>query len=234
MFDATNTQPRLLRRARDLLVVLVLFGAIGWLYFSERARRDSEWRQEWGRKQKELPSSGGKFFKERIVIDVPAFLQNDERWGNNSLGPSITDTLGSHGCAVASTAMVLACYGVDTDPRRLNDFLSANEGYTPEAWLKWEVAAQLSPERVKFVYEDDPSYQLIDENLERRNPVIIRLRYPPPGSITHFVVVCGKEGYDYLIVDPGSRASRGVYPLKELTPTIEALRFYEIIPPAAR
>ena len=75
------------------------------------------------------------------------------------------------------------------------------------------------------MYEADPSYRLIDENLARRNPVIVRLR--TGGGITHFVVIAGKEGYDYLVRDPGAGAAKGLYPLKEFGSKIEALRFYE-------
>jgi hypothetical protein len=47
------------------------------------------------------------------------------------------------GCAVCSAAMVLAFYGQDIDPGRLNAFLSDNGGYTPEGWLYWEKANSL-------------------------------------------------------------------------------------------
>jgi hypothetical protein len=85
------------------------------------------------------------------------------------------------------------------------------------------------PGSIKKAYEDPPSYQLIDDNLDRGNPVIIRIRFADTKT-THFVVICGKEGYDYLIRDPGGGASRGVYPLKDLDTPIEALRFYERLP----
>jgi len=47
------------------------------------------------------------------------------------------------------------------------------------------------------------------------------------GGITHFVVIAGKDGYDYLICDPGAGAAKGLYPLKEFGSKIEKLRFYE-------
>jgi hypothetical protein len=133
--------------------------------------------------------------------------------------------MGAEGCAVSSAAMVLACYGIDTDPQRLNQFLQQTDGYTPEGWIKWEAAAAVAPNRVKHVYEDLPTYHLIDANLDEGNPVIVRLRYPS-GSPTHFVVIAGKKGFDYLICDPGRGAGKGMYPLKEFGSPIEALRFY--------
>jgi hypothetical protein len=45
------------------------------------------------------------------------------------------------------------------------------------------------------------------------------------------VVIAGKEGFDYLIRDPGAGAAKGLYPLRELGSNIEALRFYEALPP---
>jgi len=77
------------------------------------------------------------------------------------------------------------------------------------------------------VYEDLRSYQLIDSNISRGNPVIVRVRLP--GGVTHFVVIAGKDGFDYLVRDPGAGAAKGLYPLRELGSDIEALRFYQPI-----
>ena len=40
--------------------------------------------------------------------------------------------------------MVLKSYGVDTDPQRLNAYLTKNKGYVGSGWLVWEQAAALS------------------------------------------------------------------------------------------
>lgn len=233
--DEPNPPPRSRRGRRGYVMAGFLFIVVALVFFEQRRRgteeeRDRAEKAAWMKKQKGLPPSGGRHFAQRLVIPVPVFAQSDAQWGSDSLGPSTTDTLSSAGCAVSSCAMILASYGVDTDPQRLNDFLKLNNGFTSEAWLKWEIAAQLSPGRVKFIYEDDPSFQLIDENLERGNPVIIRLRYP--SGITHFVVICGKDGLDYLITDPGHRHDDSPYPLKEFGSNIEALRYYEPVPSA--
>jgi len=65
---------------------------------------------------------------------------------------------------------------------------------------------------------------LIDWNLLRGNPVIVRIRRP--AGNTHFVVIVGKQGFNYLICDPGFKGDQGVYPFSELGAPIEALRFY--------
>ncbi|MCE0484903.1 MAG: C39 family peptidase [Methylacidiphilales bacterium] len=176
-----------------------------------------------------ISSSGGHYFVHRIVIPVPAFEQGDPRWTFDLLGPTF-DTMGQSGCAVTSAAMVLASYGVDTDPQRLNQYLTTHAGYTPNGWLFWEKAAEVAPyAQVEKAYEDIPSYDLIDQNILAGNPVIVRLTLAD--GHTHFVVIVGKEGWDYLIRDPARPPSWSIYPLKDLTSRIEALRFYRVVPP---
>jgi hypothetical protein len=197
-----------------ILAALVIAAGTGW------------WFVHWTKKGP-IPPEGGLWFPGRVLLEVPLFQQNDPRWAGDFLGPT-SGTLGQEGCAVAAAAMTLRFHGVDTDPGRLNHFLqSIPGGYTERGWIYWEKAAEKDPELMNQLlphYEDDASFALLDLNLIRGNPSIVRLRYP--SGITHFVVVVGKEGYDYLILDPGSAGSRGVYPLREFGSGIEALRFY--------
>jgi hypothetical protein len=184
------------------------------------------WTHRWIAKRP-LEPSGGLFIPWTLLVPGPHYLQGDPRWGGDLLGPT-DDTLATVGCAVTSAAMVLSGYGMETDPGKLNAFLqSLPGGYTRQGWVYWEKAAEFSPQLASGLlphYEDAPSYFLLDSNLLRGNPVIIRLRYP--SGVTHFMVVCGKAGFDYLVRDPGPGGMRGVYPLKEFGGPIEALRFY--------
>lgn len=199
-----------------LLPLLVAGGTTGGIYF-------------FGKRQ--LPPSGGMYFFTRTELPVPLLLQGDPRWGHDPLALSV-HTMGQVGCAVSSAAMVMKYYGFDTDPGRLNNFLRDNGGYDEDNDLLWEGPPKLAPGKVQKAYEDLPSYYLIDSNLRRGNPVIVRLRFP--NGITHFVVVMGKQGFDYLIRDPSHAGlTKGVYPLKEICKNIEALRFYEKLPPAS-
>jgi len=203
-------------RLRQVSLFVLLFGVIGLLIFAGHT-----W-EEWNRKGK-ITASGGRYFFRRVELPVPNFRQSDPRWGKEPLGPS-NDTLASAGCALTSAAMVLASYGIDTDPRRLNQFVTDHGGYSSRGWLSWEYAALLAPDRVQHVYEDLPSYHLIDSNLSCGNPVIVRVRYE--SGTTHFVVIAGKDGFDYLMQDPGRHAAKGITPLKVYERPIEALRFY--------
>ena len=178
--------------------------------------------------KRQLSPRGGHYFFHRVELAVPSFRQGDEQWSDDPLGGVPENgTIGGQGCAVAAAAMVFKFYGIEVDPQELNWFLTNVDGYTDRGWLYWDRAAWFAPDRVRHVYEDLPSYQLIDSNLEHGNPVIIRVRLR--SGITHFVVIAGKEGFDYLIRDPGGGAAKGLYPLRELHSNIEALRFYQPI-----
>lgn len=201
------------RRVLWMLALLVFIGIGGLVALGV----------SWSAKRKISPS-GGLYFVRRVELAVPQFRQADPLWHLDHLGDT-EGTLGAEGCAVTSAAMVLKSYGVDTDPQRLNNFLTEHEGYVGKGWLVWEKATELQPGVAEKAYEDLPSHWLIDSNLLRGNPVIVRIRFP--SGVTHFVVICGKDGFDYLIRDPGAGWARGPYPLREIAREIEALRFYK-------
>lgn len=184
---------------------------------------------DWTWKRKISPR-GGRYFFHRVELPVPSFRQGDEAWADDPLGGVPENgTVGGQGCAVAAAAMVFKFYGIETDPQQLNWFLTAVDGYTDRGWLYWDRATWWAPSRVRHVYEDLPSYWLIDSNLAHGNPVIVRVRLR--NGVTHFVVIAGKDGFDYLIRDPGAGAAKGFYPLRELNSDIEALRFYQALTP---
>ena len=110
-------------------VLVVLIGSPAWYYYVGTRK---------------IPSVGGLYFLTRLVLPVQRFAQNDPRWADDQLGPT-PSTMGEEGCAVSSAAMLLAFYGQDVDPGRLNSYLSDNGGYTPEGWLYWDKSGRLSP-----------------------------------------------------------------------------------------
>jgi len=175
----------------------------------------------------QIGARGGLPIPGKLLISVTQFFQGDRDWGDENLG-NTPGTLADQGCAVSSASMVLSHYGMDVNPGRLNSFLQQHHGYEGTGWLRWESAAEYSPGLLKKAYEDLPSYALIDWNLLNGNPVIVRIRLPR--GITHFVVIVGKQGIDYLIRDPSSHGMGQIYPLKELGVPIEALRYYRTLP----
>ncbi len=207
LFPAGEKRRHLWIGAAILLAALSVCALLGWGLTARRV----------------IASSGGLYFLRAVALDVPAFRQGDPRWHGDRLGDT-ADTLGSAGCAVTSAAMVLKWYGVDTDPQRLNAYLTAHQGYVGTGYIVWEKAAELGGGRIVKAYEDLPSYWGIDRQLIHGNPVIVRVHLPGGGM--HFVVIAGKRGFDYLIMDPGAGWRKGLYPLREITPRIDGLRYY--------
>ena len=199
------------------VIVLTMVASVAYRY-TQWKKWEAEWKQ-----RGPIEPSGGLFFRPAIKLNVPHFRQADDRWREDALANGPT-TMAQEGCAVASAAMVLASYGIDTDPGRLNKDLTEKEGFEGTGWLRWEKAAEVTGNHTEKLYEDLPSYELIDRNLEAGNPVIVRLRSKE--GITHFVVIAGKDGYDYLTLDPGAGSTKGMYPLREYGSKIEALRYY--------
>src|SRR5258708_38366503 len=99
-----------------------------------------------------IPSSGGRYFDGRVEIPVPAFAQDDPRWSDVRLGPS-TDTLGDEGCAVTSAAMVAAFYGIKTDPRQLNAFLTRTGGLDQDGLIDWSRVPLIASAHLKLAYK---------------------------------------------------------------------------------
>jgi hypothetical protein len=135
-------------------------------------------------------------------MDVPVFGQRWDPWRTDLLGYSSTDTIGDYGCALTSVAMVLKYYGAETDPRDLNNWLKANAGYYNDDLIRWEVA----PGRASGVtYEGRHDWSgpadlgVINGELDAGFPAIVEVRL---SGQQHFVVLKGRNGTTYSMVDP--------------------------------
>lgn len=199
-----------MRRFKIVLIMLILVMLLGatWLLWPQ---------------QESFQPSGGQEFSEKMVIDVPLFLQSDERWAEEEIGNS-GSSMGSEGCAIASVAMLMNYYGIDTDPKRLNTYLSQNGGYTNEGRIYWNKVCDLADGRVKFTYAGGGSYGIIDENIRDGNPVIVKIYINK--VIPHWVLIVGKEGQEYLINDPLA-TDKKVSKLSKYNNDIYAVRIYE-------
>jgi hypothetical protein len=171
----------------------------------------------------EGPGSGGSYFPHRFELPVPAFAQDDPRWASQLLGPT-TDTLGDEGCTLTSVVMVLNFYGIETDPSRLNRYLTTHFGYDEEGLLSFRQVCAFAPQHIRLAYQGPPSYQALDEDLLARHPVILQLTRRD--GATHFVVIAGKEGLDYLVRDPAADPHDGIFPLKYIAASIERQFLY--------
>lgn len=155
-----------------------------------------------------------------LLLNVPWFGQ-EERWADDGLGDSSTISIGTHGCALTASAMVLNYYGVNTNPEKLNSWLLDNEGFE-KGWdddsgvylgrvrLIWDSPVQGFSEIKEFnrydFHSEPADLGLIRSYLERGIPVIAEVLRPQ--NIPHFVVLIGYRGDDFLIRDPLHRGIR--------------------------
>jgi len=132
-------------------------------------------------------------------IFVPQkYNQTDKRWRNDFLGDT-NEKLGSAGCLVSSVAMNLSYYGIDINPKKLNNALCKHEGYTPNGWLIWNKLQEITHNKI-YINFPELSHKSIDELLVNKNPVLAKILIRE--RIPHWVLIVGKYKGQYLIYDP--------------------------------
>ena len=141
--------------------------------------------------------------------DVPLYGQRGEYWSGDRLGTCYPETIGSHGCAISSIAMVFKYYGVNIDPRDLNNWLKGNNGYDAGCQVKWDVAANRTGGQVQWVerinYRSVPAdLDRIKSELDNGYPVIAEMcnDVGPLKPYYHFIVITGYSGSSFYINDP--------------------------------
>ena len=139
---------------------------------------------------------------------VPYFSQCDPRWSGDRLGGD-GPTICSQGCALTSAAMVMAYYGIDTDPERLNDAIGRG-GYDATYCIYWSAVRNACHDEINQIEYDPGRITPFDEtvlstHLDLGRPVIVYVYCPGYGGYwgDHFVVVTGRSGGTYYINDPG-------------------------------
>jgi hypothetical protein len=135
--------------------------------------------------------------------------QQDPQWKNEQLGFDNTITIGTDGCALTSLVMLVNGYGFSETPSTLNKKLKdmgPGAGFLG-GLIVWGALTQAFP---KIVYQrivlcqDQPApLGDIDASLNAGQPVIVQIdRSPAPNLQSHWVLLYGKQGNDYLMLDP--------------------------------
>jgi hypothetical protein len=132
------------------------------------------------------------------IPGVPLYKQWDPRWGGDEVAPSGAK-MSEIGCMVCCVAMLYDYYGFETDPKRLNDYLSRNGGYTRRGLLRWSPCAEYTGGRARLVYRGDYHPERVEGELSNANPVIVQVKLP--SGIFHWVLVVGKAEGDYWVHD---------------------------------
>ncbi len=140
----------------------------------------------------------------------PTYLsQQDPRWKAEQLGFDNTITIGTDGCALTSLTMLVNGYGFTESPSTINKKLKdmgPGVGYLG-GLIVWGSLTNAFP---KITYQriilctDQPAPMAdIDASLAAGQPVVVQVdRSPAAGLQSHWVVLCSKQGSDYLMLDP--------------------------------
>ena len=133
--------------------------------------------------------------------------QQDPLWKKDILGfGDPEDTIGYLGCALTSVAMLLSGHGYSETPKSLNKKLKNVNGFVSAA-IRWGSVSQVYPNvmvRSNISCTTTPApLELINTAIAAGQPAIVQVDSSPADGIqTHWVVVYGKKGDDYLMLDP--------------------------------
>lgn len=182
----TASQKKYILLAMSLSLVIVL--AVALFFFQRKPQQIQS-----------IPAIGGTSEERFHLSETPVFLQTDARWSSDEIGGS-RETLRAVGCTLCSVSMALAHHGIELPPKQLNEKLKEKDGYTEQGWLKWDKIALLTDKRIRIEIPEKLTHEVIDKALKADQPVIAKVflnRF-----ITHWVLIVGKSGQEYLIKDP--------------------------------
>ena len=135
------------------------------------------------------------------------YSQQDPQWKKDILGfGDPGDTIGYVGCALTSVAMLLSGHGYMETPKTLNQQLKDVNGFV-SAGIRWGAVSQIYSNVTLKAFipcstSDAPLAQ-IDAAIAAGQPAIVQVDYSnDPGIQTHWVMLYGKRGDDYLMLDP--------------------------------
>jgi hypothetical protein len=164
-----------------------------------------------------ISASGGRDL--RISLPTPAhYLQTDPRWADHTIGGS-GEYLRNVGCTICSAASALTAIGPAITPGELNQHLKENEGYTSDGWVIWGAISDANHSATVDVVRQ-ATHDLLDSSLESGDYPLIKFWLP--GNIPHWAVLVGKDGLEYLALDPLS--GNGAKKLTSLTDSIYSVR----------
>ena len=146
-----------------------------------------------------ITGAGGEAFPDSPIIETPVYRQHDRAWEGERIGGT-GETLGRVGCTVCCLAMGLGHFGIQQTPKELNERLKANNGFSLRGWLRWEAVSRLTDGKVYVDFRAPLKHETIDAALKAGQPVLAKVFINR--VITHWVLVVGKEGTEYLIEDP--------------------------------
>ena len=168
-----------------------------------------------------VASVGGRSLTISGIGIVPYYLQNDPRWATETIGGT-GGTMRAAGCTVSCIAMGVSALGHPMDPRDVCAALKRTSGFTGSGQVIWSAVGRITDGAVRI---ELPSldYGVIDEELSEKRPVIAKIMLSE--TVPHWVLIVGKDGQEYLVMDPLNQEKRLVR-LSGRSSLIHAIRVF--------
>jgi hypothetical protein len=155
------------------------------------------------------------------VGTIPYYLQNDPRWGSETVGGS-DESMAAVGCTVTCVAMGLTAIGEPMDPLEVCRKLKDRDGFTSNGLIIWSKIDEITDRKV-HIDVVSPTYDRIDTELSRKRPVIVKIMLSE--TVPHWLLIVGKDGQDYLAINPLNQ-ERTLVKLSAESDKIYALRIF--------
>jgi hypothetical protein len=142
---------------------------------------------------------------------VSIFSQRDPRWARQKVGTG-TLTIGRVGCLLTCVASVLTDLDVDTDPRRLNTWLTANHGYASDNLFVFKSVQPLGVKLATLIFCPTTPAPLdtIKAGFAAGQECIVEVDFQPGGKVEqHWVRLLDET----TIADPWQLPGQEVIPL---------------------
>lgn len=168
-----------------------------------------------------ISSVGGEYLTVSGIGPVPYYLQNDPAWAAETIGGS-GETMAAAGCTVTCVAMGVSALGHPMDPGEVCTYLKRVDGFTGSGQVIWSAVGKITAGQVRIELPS-LSYGVIDRELYEGRPVIAKIMLTE--TLPHWVLIVGKEGREYLVMDPLNQG-RSLVRLSERSATIHAVRVF--------
>ena len=140
-----------------------------------------------------------------MAFSIVRYSQQDPHWKDEALG-GVPETIGLIGSGLTCMAMYASGWGLIETPATMNEKLQTAGGFVKQG-IVWAAITKLYPQIKSTgltVCRDSPApLGDITSSIAAGQPVIVEVDFSPAeGLQTHWILLHGNLGNDYLMLDP--------------------------------
>lgn len=148
--------------------------------------------------------------------EAVTFSQRDARWTQDKLGTG-APTIGQAGCLLTAAASLLASWDVDTDPGRLNAYLTQARGYVDDNLLLFAALEPLGCRFVEYIgcATVAAPVERLAQAAEAGAGVLVCVDFTPGGTVqSHWGWLLNLGARSGQLVDPWQLPGSEIVPLE--------------------